>query len=260
MTLHNNISIKVCLPQPTSVSISQPVQVETQSVGWWTAVHTFSRDRGCKHRLLRTLWINWDFLLFIFRLSGWCFHTNQIKWLLNLASLLLLFFFFSGTRSTASPSSQSPPQSFRASEAHAEALFLQEFPDHHPQEPASFPGWDEDPREPHQEGGSWSLLRTEQHELHRSEFSDEFNKFRVYSGIPTTVWHWQWTLKIKETVFSFHTTNILLISQKWAQTPSITVGLSPEPSRDWNWISCVYQRPNWLACQKVTAHLFDSHV
>ena len=100
MTLHNNISIKVCLPQPTSVSISQPAQVERQSVGWWTAVHTFSRDRGCKHRLLRTLWINWAFLLFIFHLSGWCFHTNQIKWLLNLASPLLpffsLFFFWQG--------------------------------------------------------------------------------------------------------------------------------------------------------------------
>lgn len=38
------------------------------------------------------------------------------------------------------PDLQSPPQSIFATQAHAEALFLQESADHHPQEPAPFPG------------------------------------------------------------------------------------------------------------------------
>lgn len=67
------------------------------------------------------------------------------------------------------PDLQSPPQSIFAAQAHAEALFLQESADHHPQEPAPFPGWVKDPWKSHQEGGGRNLLGLGQHELHRSE-------------------------------------------------------------------------------------------
>lgn len=52
--------------------------------------------------------------------------------------------------------------------------------------------------------------------------------------------------------------NIPFILQRWEQTPFRTAALNLEPSRDWNWIFCVYQRPNWLVCPKVTTRLCHS--
>lgn len=98
MTLYNNISIKVCLPQPTSVTIFQPVQVADSLQGdglLWTVagsvlIHsdTFSRDTGCKHKLLCILCI---ILVFSFHFLSVCVLMFSHK--SNKVCIEFLFFF-----------------------------------------------------------------------------------------------------------------------------------------------------------------------
>ncbi len=103
MTLYNNISIKVCLPQTTSVSIFQPAQVERQSAVPWTPVSCcwicFNSLKHIQQRhMMQTQALEHSVYhyscLFIFWLCGcyWRFHTDQIKWVLICVSPWLLFF------------------------------------------------------------------------------------------------------------------------------------------------------------------------
>ena len=72
-----------------------------------------------------------------------------------------------GPGSGQQPDLQGPPQDLLPTEAHAEAVLLQEPTDHHPSGPASVPGGAEDTRQQHQEGVRWDLQWSLQNELHR---------------------------------------------------------------------------------------------